>query len=208
VNGQPQILQLDVAGNPVRWIDYEKGAYYIVKNLVAWTPSDKGFTVYGGTNRITNSRSFLDMNTIIAVKGDMNDKHLHRAPTLTNRGLFRRDQNLCAYCGQIFSHDKLTRDHILPTSRKGADKWNNVVTACGGCNKAKDNMTPEEADMPLIYLPYVPSRAEHLILSNRNILADQMSFLMEHVSEESRLKKPVTQDQLPVNRRRKVPSLL
>lgn len=203
MSAQPQILQLDIAGNPVRWIDYEKGAYYIVKNLVAWTPSESGFTVYGGTSRITNTRSFLDMNTIIAVKGDVGDKHLHRPPTLTNRALFRRDQHLCAYCGQTFNHDKLTRDHIIPRSRNGVDKWNNVVTACGGCNKAKDNMTPEEADMKLLYLPYTPTRAEHLILMNRNILADQMEFLMAHVGDNSRLKNPIKIDG-SVTRRRKV----
>ena len=204
----PLILQLDVAGNPVRWIDYEECAYYIVKDLVAWTPSNGAFTVYGGQNRITNARSFLDMSTIIAVKGDMGDKHLYRPPTLTNRALFRRDQNMCAYCGQTYSHDHLTRDHIHPRSRGGPDKWTNVVASCGSCNKFKDNMTPEEAGMKLLYLPYTPTRAEHLILMNRNILADQMSFLMSHVSEESRLKNPVTPDKLPAVRRRKVQPML
>jgi hypothetical protein len=31
--------------------------------------------------------------------------------------------------------------------------------------------------MPLLAVPYRPSWVEHLILSNRNILADQMAFL-------------------------------
>jgi hypothetical protein len=34
----------------------------------------------------------------------------------------------------------------------------------------------------------VPNKAEFLILSNRNILADQMDFLAQHVSAHSRLK--------------------
>ena len=35
--------------------------------------------------------------------------------------------------------------------------------------------------MPLIAVPYRPSWIEHLILSNRNILADQMAFLKSHL---------------------------
>ena len=47
--------------------------------------------------------------------------------------------------------------------------------------------TPEQANMPLIYTPYVPSLWEDFILRNRRILADQMEFLMAHVPKSSRL---------------------
>lgn len=187
---RPLILQLDMAGNPCRWITYEDAAYYYAKNLVAWTVGDNEYTIHGGTSRITCSQSKMDLNTIIAVRGEMGDKHIYRTPTLTNRALFRRDQNLCAYCGNEFYQDKLTRDHVMPSSRGGKDIWQNVVTACGGCNKIKDNNTPEEAGMKLLYVPYAPSRHEHLILMNRNILANQMEFLMAHVGKDSRLLDP------------------
>lgn len=187
----PLILQLDAAGNPCRWITYEDAAYYYAKDLVAWTPTDEGFTIYGGENSATGIQSSIDMNTIIAVKGEMSGKGLYRVPTLTNRALFRRDQNICAYCGQDFKPEDLTRDHVHPRSRGGADKWINVVTACGGCNKYKDDRTPEEADMKLLYVPYAPNRAEYLILMNRTILADQMEFLMAKVSKNSRLLNPI-----------------
>lgn len=187
----PLILQLDVAGNPCRWITYEDAAYYYAKDLVAWTPTEQGFTIYGGENSLTGTQSSIDMNTIIAVKGEIGDKGLTRTPTLTNRALFRRDQNICAYCGQDFKHEDLTRDHVIPRSRSGPDKWTNVVTACGGCNKYKDDKTPEEADMKLLYVPYAPNRSEYLILMNRNILADQMEFLLAKVSKNSRLLNPI-----------------
>ena len=185
----PLVLQLDISGNPCRWITFETAAYYYAKDLVAWTPSNDGFTIFGGTNRETCRQSSMDMNTIIAIKGDAGSVRQYRVPTLTNRALFRRDKNLCAYCGHEFHPEKLTRDHIQPVSRNGADKWTNVVTACGGCNKVKDDRTPEEAKMPLLYLPYAPSRAEHLILMNRNILVDQMEFLMQAVPPNSRLRQ-------------------
>lgn len=187
MNHRPLILQLDVAGNPSKWIDYERAVYYYAKDLVAWTVGDDGYTVHGGKSRMTGERSFMDLASIIAVRGEVNTSHLFRPPTLTNRALFRRDCNVCAYCGVRYGHDVLTRDHVHPRSRGGVDKWENVVTACGGCNKYKDNKTPEEAKLKLLYVPYAPSRAEYLILMNRSILSDQMEFLKNRVSKHSRL---------------------
>jgi hypothetical protein len=148
------------------------------------------FTIYGGTNAASGRQSTLTMNTIIAVRGKMSDKQhtaANRVP-LSNRTLFRRDRNVCGYCGDEFVNADLTRDHILPTSRGGPNVWMNVVTACSTCNKQKDNRTPEEANMQLLYVPYVPNRAEFLILQNRRILADQMDFLIARVPEQSRLR--------------------
>jgi len=41
--------------------------------------------------------------------------------------------------------------------------------------------------MKLLYVPYVPSHAERLILANRNILEDQMEFLQQMLPAHSRL---------------------
>ena len=40
--------------------------------------------------------------------------------------------------------------------------------------------------MPLLAVPYRPSWVEHLILSNRNILVDQMEFLRNHLPKNRR----------------------
>lgn len=187
---KPLILQLDVGGNPQRWITYEDAAYYYAKDLVAWTPSEDGFTIYGGNSRLTGSRSFMDMSTIIAVRGETGGKAQYRVPTLTNRALFRRDQNICAYCGNEFGHDDLTRDHVLAQSRGGRDVWTNVVTSCGGCNRRKDDHLLENIDMELLYVPYAPSRSEYLLLMNRNVLADQMEFLKAQIPDNSHVHIP------------------
>ena len=106
---------------------------------------------------------------------------------LNRRNLFARDRNVCAYCGDHFHEDELTREHIIPFAQNGRDHWMNVVTACRACNHRKSNRTPEQARMPLIYAPYVPSLWEDFILRNRRILADQMEFLMAHLPKTSRL---------------------
>lgn len=186
----PLILQLDAnTGTPARWITYELSAYYDCKGLIAWSIGEVEFDLHGGINLKTGKQSILTVNTIVAIKsGKSGGKHLHhdRVP-LTNRTLFRRDWNICAYCGTEMPSAKLTRDHVTPSSAGGLNKWENVVTACSGCNKRKDSRTPEQAHMSLLYVPYRPNRNEYLILSNRNVLACQMDFLAKNLPKESRI---------------------
>lgn len=115
-------------------------------------------------------------------------------PGLSNTKLFARDRNVCAYCGKVFHADELTREHIIPLCQKGQTSWMNLVTACRSCNHRKGPRTPEQARMPLLYAPYVPSIWEDFILRNRRILADQMEFLRMHVPKTSRLAQDLVLD--------------
>lgn len=184
----PLILTLDYYGVPHRWVTWQQACFYYAKNLVAWTLGDVAFTVYGGVSRMTGERSSISGHSIIAIKGKaMAIRAFNQIPPLNNRELFRRDRHLCAYCGGEFGFLRLTRDHIRPVSRGGRDTWMNVVTACRHCNGLKRNRTPEEAGVQLVYAPYVPNKAEYLILTNRKILVDQMEFLVQHVAANSRV---------------------
>ena len=185
----PAVLQLDVSGQPQKWITYEDSAYHYSKGNVAWSMGAADFDIRGGTCAATGLQSILTINTIIAIRGLPPKKariHYNRVP-LTNRTLFRRDQNVCGYCGGHFNSKALTRDHIHPVSKGGPNIWMNVVTACAPCNKHKSNLLLENINMSLVYVPYVPNRAEWLILQNRKILTDQMDFLLKSVPKESRL---------------------
>jgi 5-methylcytosine-specific restriction endonuclease McrA len=156
--------------------------------MVAWTAGESVFTFWGGISRLTGERSSVTVNSIIAVKRTRAGKNVKRGiPPLNNRELFFRDGNLCMFCGQEFPDSLLTRDHVIPISRGGKDRWSNVVAACKACNTRKGNRTPEEARMPLLAVPYVPNWAEFLALSNRRILADQMEFLKTQFNSRSRL---------------------
>jgi hypothetical protein len=189
-SGYPLILTLDTHGVPHRWISWQHACYYYAKDQVAWSTGAHAFTVYGGTNRLTGRRSSITASSIIAIKGKaMAMKAFSQVPPLNNRELFHRDRQVCAYCAGMFPSSRLTRDHVIPFSRGGRDSWMNSVTACRACNEQKGNSTPEQAGMELIYLPYVPNRAEYLILTNRRILADQMEFLTQHVPAQSRLRQ-------------------
>jgi hypothetical protein len=189
MSAYPLILTLDQHGVPHRWVSWQHACFYYAKDLVAWTIGEHCFVFHGGLNRITGKRSEISTNSIIAIKGKaLAGKSLHQVPPLSNRELFHRDRHICAYCGVESPGQRLTRDHIVPVVQGGKDTWMNVVTACRSCNQLKSGRTPEQAHMELIYAPYVPNKAEYLILCNRHILADQMDFLARHVPAVSRWK--------------------
>ena len=60
---------------------------------------------------------------------------------IIRRIIFERDGHACTYCG---SHNRLEGDHVLPLSRGGSNAFENLVTACEPCNRAKGSRTPEE----------------------------------------------------------------
>ncbi len=189
---RPLVLKLDISGIPEAWIDVEEAAHYYATDSVAYTFGERCARLRGGVSRVTARRSVIDVHPILAVRGSsVAGRLLSTAPSLTrfNTKLFRRDRHTCAYCGRLDLAERLEREHIQPVSRGGRDTWMNVVAACRACNQRKANRTPEEAGMPLLYVPYVPSRWEDLILQARrdHILGDQMEFLRAGLPPHSRL---------------------
>ena len=183
----PLILRLDGMGQAVEWIDWQEAAHLYALERVVWTAGDNMFQLHGGRSRLTGEVIILEVNSIIAVRGENRGLYKRSTPPLNNRELFRRDRNLCMYCGKSFHDSLLTRDHIQPISRGGKDRWNNVVTACRRCNSHKSNRTPDEANMSLLAIPFQPNLAEYLVLRNRRILADQMEFLKKQFNQKHEL---------------------
>ena len=180
-----QILKLDQQGQPHSWVSHESAIMYHAKNLVAWQLGDIDHLRFrGGENRITGLQSQIVTAPIIAIRGQSGRRV--RTPALTNSSLFARDCNICAYCGQTFREDRLTRDHIKPVSKGGLDTWMNVVTACERDNHRKDDKSLEDAGMELLYVPYIPNATEHLILRGRKILPVQAEYLAQFIPTASR----------------------
>lgn len=80
-------------------------------------------------------------------------ERIWNVPPVNRREILRRDKNTCQYCG---SHQKLTLDHVIPRSKGGKHRWDNVVTACATCNAKKGDRTPSQARMPLRRKPQAP----------------------------------------------------
>jgi hypothetical protein len=181
------VLALDIAGVPSRWLNVEEAITYHARDMVAWSLGDSVAKFRGGISRITGERSEITTQSIVAIKGAVDRLRGDGQPCLNNSALFSRDRRICAYCGDQYRERDLSRDHITPVHAGGEDKWMNVVTACRPCNIRKGGRNPEQAEMPLLFLPYVPNRYEHLILQNRRIRQDQMDYLMAKVPKYSRL---------------------
>ncbi len=182
-----KVLKLSAQGLPQSWISLEQAVTHYAAGEVRWEAGREIALFRGGHNVITGLQSQIVVNSIIGTKGVPRINPFAQRPGLTNSKLFARDRNICAYCGSHLPEDELTREHIVPFAQKGIDTWMNVVTACTPCNHRKSSRTPEQARMPLLYAPYVPSLWEDFILRNRRILADQMEFLMAHLPNSSRL---------------------
>lgn len=187
-----QVLRTDVTGMPLEWIDHQAAVRFIVLDQVRYALGSELYRLRGGINARNGLRTEVTVHAILATHGAHPDAHRFYQdyiPPLSNRALFRRDQNLCLYCGDRFPDRLLSRDHVQPLSRGGADSWANVVTACKRCNNFKASRTPEQAGMQLLAIPFTPNHAEYVYLQGRRILADQMEFLLAHFPRNSRLRE-------------------
>ncbi len=81
----------------------------------------------------------------------------HKEVVLTRRNILIRDKYTCQYCGEKFVSSELTIDHIIPKSKGGLTKWDNIVACCKKCNEKKGHRTPWEADMTLVKKPSAPN---------------------------------------------------
>lgn len=184
----PHVLALDIAGNPIEWISPHDAVLYYATGKVAWELGQLAMVFRGGYSR-TGAQSRITVKPIIAIVGSEILLRMHRNELplgKMNYLLFKRDRHTCAYCGGQFPYKELSRDHIVPRSRGGKDSWMNCVTACRRCNQEKGDR-PVEQFRPLLYVPYVPCRAEHYLLSGRNVLADQHDYLAAQLPRHSRL---------------------
>ena len=147
------VSALDIAGTPLLWMEPREAMHHHAACKVAWGLDTELAVFRGGISR-KGVRSQLPTRLVIALaKNEVMVKWAREILPLKydNRMLFKRDQYLCAYCGDPFGRRELTR---------------------------KRNRTPEEATLPLHYVPYSPCRSEYFILSGRLILADQKAYLL------------------------------
>lgn len=75
---------------------------------------------------------------------------------MSRRNIFYRDGYQCQYCHRRLPARELTCDHVVPRSQGGVTSWENLVTACGPCNRRKGGRTPEQARMKLRHRPARP----------------------------------------------------
>lgn len=183
-----KVLQLDIQGTPQAWVTVEEAARHYATGTVAWEEGQSPLvTLRGGWNVAQGRQSLLVIQPIIALRGMPAVNLFEVEPAFTKSKLLRRDRFTCAYCAEVFCEEDLQVEHVIPLSKGGPTHFMNLVSACAYCNSKKAARTPEQAGMPLVYLPYVPNRFEDFLLAGRNIRADVHEWLAAKLPRSSRL---------------------
>jgi 5-methylcytosine-specific restriction endonuclease McrA len=92
--------------------------------------------------------------------------HLIKRPRprarLSRKEVFIRDNYTCQYCGTRTR--ELTLDHVIPRSKGGPHTWDNLVSACKGCNHRKGGKNLDQTRMRLARPPREPrSSVYHMV---------------------------------------------
>jgi 5-methylcytosine-specific restriction endonuclease McrA len=136
---------------------------YFPLSLWSWQDSIKAVflervNVVSEYDRAVRSPSWeIRLPSVIALKEYI---PMARRPAFTRFNVFLRDRFSCQYCGEDYSAEGLTFDHVVPRARGGRTVWSNVVTACEPCNLRKGYRLPQEAGLSLRRAPYQPTNFE------------------------------------------------
>jgi 5-methylcytosine-specific restriction endonuclease McrA len=156
-----QILVLNRVFIPIHIIDWTKCMTLLVKgharpldqDLVTYTFEE--WIEYSATEFFKNYQKISTSRRQIAVPEIIVLQHYDHLPKYevkyTRQSLFELYDFRCAYCGKVFTKNRLEVEHILPVSKGGRSSWKNTVPACRSCNSRKSNRTPEEAGMRILY---------------------------------------------------------
>lgn len=93
-------------------------------------------------------------------------------PRFSKTNVYLRDVYHCQYCNERVTNKTATMDHVIPLSKGGKTRWDNIITACAPCNSKKANQTY----MKPFYKPYQPGYYE--LVRKRK----QLPFDLKHES--------------------------
>lgn len=143
-----EVLVLGQGYEPIERVDWQRA-------MVLWAAGRvEILEVWQGRHVRTPSRD-LPMPSVVRY---LRSRRRHRTVSKFSRdSVYARDRGRCQYCQEPLSRREGTFDHILPKSRGGETRWENIVLACRPCNQRKGSRTPSEARMELPELPARPS---------------------------------------------------
>ncbi len=168
-----QVLLLNISYEPLKIINWKKAITMLCLGKVE---------VIEEYSRDVRSISFtVKLPSVVRL---LNVVKRNSSPVKFSRqNIYARDRYKCQYCGRKFSSEDLTYDHVLPKSRGGKTKWENIVTCCMECNRKKGGRTPGEASMRLVRTPEQPAwvPAVRLTIGFREIPSSWRDYLYWHI---------------------------
>jgi len=137
-------LVLNAGFEPLAVISFRRALVLVMSQKATVLAADAAHPVLGATFA-------FDRPSVIVLTRYVRIPHARRIP-VSRRGVLRRDDHRCGYCGKAAS----TIDHVQPRSRGGRDSWENLVACCLRCNNVKSDRTPAEMGWHLRFVPQAP----------------------------------------------------
>ena len=137
-------LVLNAGYEPLAIVSFRRALVLVLNNKATVLRADDAHPVAAPIG-------LFDRPSVIVLTRYVKVPYARRVP-LTRRGVLRRDNHQCAYCGKNAN----TIDHVTPKSRGGAESWENLVACCFKCNNIKSDRTPAEMGWRLLVTPRMP----------------------------------------------------
>ena len=144
-------LVLNAGFEPLAVVSFKRALVLVMSDKAVVVACDDEHPVIG-TSREWDRPSVILLSRYVRVPSG-------RAVPVSRRGVLRRDDSRCAYCGVHAA----TIDHVMPRSRGGKDSWENLVACCLRCNNAKGDRTPQEMGWKLRFAPRPPHGTAWLV---------------------------------------------
>ena len=64
------ILRVNKSGQPMNWIDWQDAVLLYAREQVIWWLGEDPLRIYGGFNRVSNQRSYIDVHPIETLPTD------------------------------------------------------------------------------------------------------------------------------------------
>ena len=123
-------------------VEAEGDMKYQTHDLGSWLESSSQKVTEGVIHSV---RFAMKVPKVIVLA--MYDKLPLKEVKFSRLNVFLRDHYTCQYCCEVFVDQELNLDHVIPKTKGGRSRWDNIVTSCIRCNNRKANMLPHEANM-------------------------------------------------------------
>jgi 5-methylcytosine-specific restriction endonuclease McrA len=158
-------LVLNAGFEPLAVVSFKRALVLVMNDKATVVAADYDNPVYGSSGAYERPSVIL-LTRYVRIPSS-------RLIPVSRRGVLRRDNQRCAYCGGSAN----TIDHVLPRSRGGQDSWENLVACCLRCNNVKGNRTPGEMGWNLRIRPRAPHGTSWLVRGVERSLPQWEEFL-------------------------------
>ena len=158
-NNHNPCLILNADYSPLGVINWQKAITWVFKDISGDT--SVSIVNFYKNDSIQSPSISYDLPAVIKLNKYFKFK-AHQV-SFSRKNVFIRDDFKCQYCGTKYNMGELTYDHVVPKcmweSKREATCWENIVTACVKCNRAKSHNTLQQARMKLLKVPKKPNKS-------------------------------------------------